>query len=485
METVDNIELINDDENLNDIQQEIIHIDNGARITIYICLVFVSGFSACDGGILPQQVDNIQKDFGSNSASTVGLFGSIDYIGRVVGALFFAAIMGKMNRKMLLVGTLIFKALTLLIALVTPNKTVNIICRCLSGISQVFYTTYLPVWCDQYGKVKKRAIMVTIVQLASGLGVVIGYGLGLFCDKVFSSQKILGWRSAFAIEGIILIICSIIIFFFKNKYFSNNFVLIKDNEGKEESPKGVKHGNEILSNFGKMLCNKLFLFTTLANSVAFFGMSVVQYWGDKYMENVLNLEKGKRFIAFGCLCLLGPILGMLFGGIICSQLGGYGKRSTMIFIILLVAIGSTISEMTGLFKNTLSFIILSWLFLFLICATIPPESGIIISSLDNNLRGDGFALCNCILNLIGNFPASYVFSLLSDIFESSLEQKDKEEFKHYRIAWSISMGYNFVGLLFLIIAGIYRFRIKGDLSNDESKDVERITIGELEDAKSQ
>ena len=48
-------------------------------------------------------------------------------------------------------------------------------------------------------------------------------------------------------------------------------------------------------------------------------MSIVQYWGDKYMENVLKLEKAKRFIAFGCLCLLGPILGKLFGGIVCSQ----------------------------------------------------------------------------------------------------------------------------------------------------------------------
>ena len=29
------------------------------------------------------------------------------------------------------------------------------------------------------------------------------------------------------------------------------------------------------------------------------------------------------------------------------------------------------------------------------------------------------------------------------------------------------MGYNFIGLLFIIIAGIFRFKIKGDLSKDE------------------
>ena len=328
--------------------------------------------------------------------------------------------------------------------------------------------------------------MVTFCLIATGLGVVVGYGLGLACNK-FSSDKYLGWRFAFAIEGIILLLFGIIIFFFSNKYFSNTFVLIKDNEGKEESSKESKHGNKIFSSFGKIFFNKLFLFTTLANSVAFFGMAVVQYWGDIYMDKVLNLEEGKRFIAFGSLCLLGPILGMLFGGIVCTKLGGYGKKNAMIFTIILVVISSIISELIGMFDNIISFIALSWIFLFLICATIPPESGIIISSLDNNLRGDGFALSNCILNLTGNFPASFVFSLLSDFFENYLEHKDKEEFKHYKYAWNISMGYNFVGLLFIILAGIFRFKIKRDLSNDEYRnvDVENTTIGNIDDSITQ
>ena len=35
------------------------------------------------------------------------------------------------------------------------------------------------------------------------------------------------------------------------------------------------------------------------------------------------------------------------------------------------------------------------------------------------------------------------------------------------------MGYNFVGLLFIIIAGIFRFKIEGDLSSDESEEKEK------------
>ena len=52
-------------------------------------------------------------------------------------------------------------------------------------------------------------------------------------------------------------------------------------------------------------------------------------------------------------------------------------------------------------------------------AIIPPLSGIIISSSDNSLRGDGFSICSHLSNLLGNFPSSFVYSLLVDSFESN------------------------------------------------------------------
>jgi len=474
MEKSDEPIIKEDEEDVKETSSEIIIIKDKARNIIYICLILVSTFSACDGGILPQQIDKVLLDFEVQDYSTVGFFNSVDYIGRAVGGFIFAIILGKINRKMLFVATLIFKAITLLIALITKNKIINIILRGLSGISQVFYTTYLPVWCDQYGKEKNRTMMVTLVQLGSPIGIILGYGLGVICEKIKPYEDYHGWRLAFGIEGIILIICAFIIFSFENKYFSCNFILINDNQGREEE-KQDKNSN-ILSNFGKILCNKLFFFTTLSNSVAFFGMSIIQYWGDNYMKKVINMQDSERFIAVGILCLLGPMVGMVFGGLVSSKLGGYNKKKSMVLIIILIFIASIISEITALVNNKYGFIILSWLFLFFICATIPPESGIIIASLENNLRGDGFALCNCILNLIGNFPAAYAFSILSDLFIKSYNKDEVESFKY---AWGISLGYNFIGFIFIIIAGIYRFKIKGDLSNDEIKNIDSTSFDKL------
>ena len=125
------------------------------------------------------------------------------------------------------------------------------------------------------------------------------------------------------------------------------------------------------------------------------------------------------------------------------------------------------------------FIIFSWSYLFFICAAIPPESGIIIASLENSLRGDGFALSNSLMNFLGNFPPSYIFGTLSDFFKSKINEEDAKIYKHYIYSWMVCMAYNYIGVIFIIIAGIFRFKIKGDLStnlDEEINDAKNIGI---------
>jgi len=447
---------------------DLIEINESKRTVIFICLVIVATLSSCDGGIIPQQNIKINDDFDTNGEHQVGLFGSIDYIGRVIGAIIFTIIMGKMNRKMMLVVTLIFKGITLFIPIFTINYYINIVARCLSGLSQVFYPTYLPVWCDQYGKKSSRAIMVMVVQIGNPIGIILGYGLSMVCQWIglFGMN---GWRTSFAIEGIILIICAVFIVFFDDIYFSEKLVLVDDSKGKIETKSNENESN-LLGNVCKIICNKIFLFSSICNSVAFFGIGVVQFFGDKYMEVVLEIDSSIRFIFFGLLCLLGPTCGMVFGGIICSKLGGYTKKNSMTFIIISMALASIISMFIACHTNIVLFIIAAWTYLFAIGAVIPPISGLIISCLDNNLRGDGFSICNFLNNLIGNFLSSYVYSLIVDSFALENKEEDAKYTDKYRYAWMISMGYNFVGLLFVIIAGIFRYRIEGDLSDNPTNE---------------
>ena len=66
---------------------------------------------------------------------------------------------------------------------------------------------------------------------------------------------------------------------------------------------------------------------SIGNTVAFFGMRVIQFYADKFMELVLGVDKNVKFIYFIILCVAGPILGVLIIGIIMQKIGGYGSRN--------------------------------------------------------------------------------------------------------------------------------------------------------------
>ena len=438
-----------------------IQLNVGKRRTIFMFLVIIHVISSFDGGIIPQQNKNIKSDFESGDVERVGLFSSIDSIGRVIGGIGFTIVMSRMNRKILLISTLIFKGFTLIMALFTPNYYVNVIFRCFSGISQVFYTTYFPVWCDQYGRKNRKAIMITIVQLGNPVGLILGYGLG----KIFESMSLFtisGWRGAFGFQGILMIICAIIVIFFFDKiFFSEKFVLTGDSKGVEEEEKIEKNKSYLLQNLFKILSNKIYLFLVLSNTVISFEMGILQYFGDTYMELVLGVEDSARFVLFIVLCLIGPVTGLACGGIVCQKLGGYVTKKSMYMVIILMIVDSVFSMLIACHKSTPFFAITSLIFLFCICACIPPLNGIIIASLDHRLRGDGFALCNCVLNLLGSFPSSYIYALIADGFKSD----DLSENDYYKSAMMVTMVYNFVGLFLAFIGGRYRLKISGDLTD--------------------
>ena len=67
-----------------------VELKNGLRWGLYIILLCVGIFSSCDGGIIPQATEKMTEDFDlKNDNKKMGLYGSIDYLERVFGALFF------------------------------------------------------------------------------------------------------------------------------------------------------------------------------------------------------------------------------------------------------------------------------------------------------------------------------------------------------------------------------------------------------------
>jgi len=456
---------------------EDIILDNKLRQTLFYLFCIEYCISSCDGGIVPQQNINMQKDFHSeDDESEVGLFGSIDYIGRIFGALLMSFLINKIHRRFFFGGCCIFKAITLIIALFTPNYYVNLIMRFLSGIPQTLLTSYGTIWVDQFGKRKSRTMMLPIFQFSALLGIIVGYGLGIMSDAILGKDgPFHGWRLSFGIEGIILGMLGFIFLFYPKLYFSSTFYLNEgdDFKGKEKSwEEFAKERNErkieksLWKQMPKILCTKIFIFMSIGNTVGFFGMRVIQFYADKFMEFVLDVETSQKFIYYIVLCMTGPVFGIIICGLICSKIGGYSSRNGMIFILILNVIACISSSFITISLNQFISLFTAWLFLFCFAAATPLQGGIIIACLPKELKGNGYSINMFFLNAIGSFPSSYVYALICDYINVHYPEQGN---MRYRTTLMITMFYNYFGLIMVSIASIFRFSLTGDLGSSENE----------------
>ena len=492
-------------DDLIDNDNEPIVLNTKYRQMIFILMGIEYCISCCDGGIIPQQNKNIQYDFHDPGETSVGLFSSIDYVGRIIGAVVMSVLIDKLDRRIFFGGCCIFKALTLFVATCTGNYYWNVVARLISGIPQTLLTSYGTIWTDQFGRKKRKSLMLALFQLFALGGILVGYGIGIICnaivpvpdevknytgeiDGVPHENFYLGWRIAFSFEGVILAILGLIFFFCPKIFFSSTFYLNEDNDkngddniGKEKSKAQIKKEKEemkgqskyakvilFLKQLPKILSTKIFIFMSIGNTVAFFGMRVIQFYADKYMELVLAVEQNVKFIYYTVLCLTGPILGVLIIGIVMQKIGGYGSRNGMILILILNAIAAVVSIIFTITLNTFLSLASAWIYLFCLAAVTPLQGGVIIASLPKELKGNGYSVNMLFLNAIGSFPSSYVFGLICDFIKDNYDSSNMR----YRTTMRIVMFYNFVGLVLIILAGIFRFRIKGDLGA-ENKEIDK------------
>jgi predicted MFS family arabinose efflux permease len=65
--------------------------------------------------------------------------------------------------------------------------------RVFTGVAQVFFTIFLPVWADSFGTEKEKPQWFALLIISNPLGTVLGYAVAAFVQESF------GWRAAFYI----------------------------------------------------------------------------------------------------------------------------------------------------------------------------------------------------------------------------------------------------------------------------------------------
>jgi len=422
-------------------------ISKKKRWSIFLFFIFViSIVSNFDNGIVPAATEKIKKDLDIND-SEFGFLGSCDYFGRIISSMIYLNIINKINRKILLSESLIFKSLTLILCFASNNYYFIAVMRSLNGISQVFYTIYLPIWCDQFGG-KSRTIMLALQQIGLPLGIVFGYSLCKIIKK--------NWIISFIIEGILLLILGIITLFIYNFYFNKNVEEIKNENNKDENfleyqivPDKNYKKSTLFINMKNIIKNILFMSSVYSYSIAQFSMGIIKFWGDDYMTNVLNeRNEKKKLMIYSIISLTGPTLGILFGGISGQYIGGYTVKKS-IYLWICYDILSCLLGIPSIMVNSIyAYGVLTWLYLFFCASVCPLSYGIMMNSVENKIKGDAVTILNFLTNLIGNLPPSYIYGLINDNYKE----------RNPKIAMYSIFIFRFTSLITLSIATYERLK---------------------------
>ena len=467
------------------------------RWMIMIIYLFIDIIISMDIGLFTS-ASTIIKESLKIDDKKFGLFGSCIHFGRIFGTILFMFIINIFNRKNLLIISLFINCISIFCFIITDNIIILIISRILNGLFTSFELIYFPMWIDQFGIQNKKTLMMSLLQMAFPIGMIIGYT----ANTILGSKK---WNITLLIEIISLFICNLCIIFVPKKYYSKklNFKQHFDGVDKIEKMKKIKirkkyyqdmkltnknkkdnDSNKLNSNLNKnktnievnraslfgennlaqirnndiftfrkkikfILSNKIFVCTILYKSINQFILSGLTFWLTDYLENILGEKNSfQRLYVYIEAIVIGPIIGIALGGFLGSLTGGYEKKYSVLGIFILQAIAVVFSIFVPLVNNINLFALILSMFNAFMSSVIPVNTGLILWTLPKNLKGIGNSLGNLITTILGKFPSPFLYGYIQYLFNDY----------NKRIGMHFLMKFSFIGEIFLALATFFRFK---------------------------
>ena len=458
----------------NDINQNLgqnFIISKSDRWYTFTLLIISNIFIQMDHGSIPASTWNLYKIFNSNQE--IGLFGSLVFVGNLIGSLIYFYLINIYQRKRLLIFAMFFIAICLITFILTTNTIYLLINRVILGIFQAYFIIYLPLWCNQYGITNQRSMMISIGQLTTPLGVFVGY---LIASECITINKEDGWRYSFVIQSVIIILMIFLFYRLDDNLFESKYESYKDekinNENYDTDATFFKLSDSIIidqdtnlsdiiniSYFKEIFSHKNYLLSIFAISCLYFTVTGVQYWGGDYMNRVLKVHSAqKRLLYFSIICFTSPTLGVLMAGLIVNKLkDGYNniKAFDLCFIFSIFTCITGIGS--AFFSDIIYFIIFVWIAFFFGGAIMPILTGIIITSLPQHLRASGNSLQLFFGNLLGYLPAPYIYGALQDLFKDGGKR-----------SYFFNQIFLFISMVLLSQSRRLKYEKKEDLENTDN-----------------
>ena len=120
------------------------------------------------------------------------------------------------------------------------------------------------------------------------------------------------------------------------------------------------------------------------------------------------------FIVFAVVSITAPTLGVVVGGKISEKLGGYTGKNALLFCFICSILASLLAFPIPYINRFEVVSVLLWLEFFVGGAILPTLTGLMISSIQKNMRNIGNSVAQFVQNLIGYIPAPILYGLVND-----------------------------------------------------------------------
>ena len=94
---------------------------------------------------------------------------------------------------------------------------------------------------------------------------------------------------------------------------------------------------------GSLCQNKVFVLLVLSLSGLYFIVTGLQYWISDYLQEVLQIEAKEVYYYYAVTTMSAPLMGVIFGGITFSALGGYNRKSSFVLCVIIAVIAAILS----------------------------------------------------------------------------------------------------------------------------------------------
>lgn len=445
----------------------------GKRRIIFILIFFINMVINFDHGAIPAATTTLKQVLNIENVE-LGIIGSLVYLGLVLGSLSAGFLFQNYSSKWIVIISLILCSLFLYFFTITNHLIFMCLSRIGCGFFQVFCLIYFPVWVDEYGIKDLRTYWLSFLQLGVPLGTMLGYLLeAIFLDRVIIEDAVKnksiknvpiqdqnGWKKAFYVQILVLLVLTVLLILTPDKFFSKNYKrsdINKDEFEKEYKENKIKEFNEIPKKFLKyknfktlrrdkelnkyqrlseysifsvvdqgdefegltlyeilleLMSNSMYCFCLFSICCLYFIITGIQFWISDYMFIILEVPQETVFISFSIVCVTAPVFGVMYGGYEIQKLGGYTSNQAVAKCFEFSIIAAGFGILASFIPFFPIFIIFIWVLLFFGASIVPGITGIMLSSLGEYSKEAANSITYLCYNLFGYLPAPFLYGLV-------------------------------------------------------------------------